>query len=84
MYMCLIKHILLCQNVPSHFLSSLHFCLLILLQAGDESGGGWGLPIFQDTDVVWGEDEKTTPQKRYFRAEYFTEEDTGAKSELET
>lgn len=33
----------------------------------------------KDTDVVWGEDEKTTPQKRYFRAEYFTEEDTGAK-----
>lgn len=56
--------------------------LPVLLQAGDETGGGWGLPIFQDSDVVWGEDEKTTPQlKRYFRAEYFTEEDTGARSE---
>lgn len=34
----------------------------------------------KDTEVVWGEDEKTTTQqKRYFRAEYFTEEDTGAR-----
>ncbi|KAK8388169.1 hypothetical protein O3P69_020208 [Scylla paramamosain] len=49
-------------------------------KAGDETGGGWGLPIFQDTDAAWGDDEKTTPQlKRYFRAEYFTEEDTGAR-----
>ncbi|MPC11301.1 Ubiquitin carboxyl-terminal hydrolase 64E [Portunus trituberculatus] len=49
-------------------------------KGGDETGGGWGLPIFQDTDGAWGDDEKATPElKRYFRAEYFTEEDTGAR-----
>ncbi|XP_071518202.1 ubiquitin carboxyl-terminal hydrolase 47 isoform X4 [Panulirus ornatus] len=44
---------------------------------GDDSG--WGLPIFQDNDVVWGEDEKEVEIKRYFRAEYFTEEETNQK-----
>ncbi|KAG7164653.1 Ubiquitin carboxyl-terminal hydrolase 47-like [Homarus americanus] len=44
---------------------------------GDESG--WGLPIFQDNEVVWGEDERETEVKRYFRAEYFTEEETSQK-----
>ncbi|XP_066962860.1 ubiquitin carboxyl-terminal hydrolase 47 isoform X1 [Macrobrachium rosenbergii] len=40
---------------------------------------GWCLPIFQDNDAGWGEDEKELEIKRYFRAEYFTEEETNQK-----
>lgn len=57
-----------------------------LFQADDQ---GWGLPIFQDGEAAWGEDETTWGKdekeaeiKRYFRAEYFTEEETNQKSEF--
>ena len=45
---------------------------------GDDNG--WGLPIFQDNDGGWGDDDKELEIKRYFRAEYFTEEETNQKS----
>lgn len=45
-----------------------------------DDDNGWGLPIFQDTDVVWGDEDKETEVKRYFRAEYFTEDQTNQKS----
>nr|XP_027227247.1 cell wall protein AWA1-like [Penaeus vannamei] len=44
-----------------------------------DDDNGWGLPIFQDTDVVWGDEDKETEVKRYFRAEYFTEDQTNQK-----